>query len=100
MPALRERTCPCQVATAGLSPRDIAQPIRHVLRGSPDIDVLLAEASRVDLGARRVVLTDGDLAYDYLILATGASHAYFGHEDWMEEAPGPGSCGSWPTSSS
>jgi NADH:ubiquinone reductase (H+-translocating) len=78
-----------QVATAALSPGNIAQPIRHILRGSPNTRVLLGEASAVDLAARRVVLADGDaLDYDCLILATGASHAYFGHDEWRPLAPG------------
>ena len=78
-----------QVATAALSPGNIAQPIRHILRGSPNVRVLLGEASAVDLAARRVVLADGDaLDYDFLILATGASHAYFGHDEWRPLAPG------------
>jgi NADH:ubiquinone reductase (H+-translocating) len=77
-----------QVATAGLSPGDIAQPIRGVLRGSPNVRVLLAEAVSVDLEGRRLVLSDGDLRYDYLLLAAGASHAYFGHDDWRPYAPG------------
>jgi NADH dehydrogenase len=78
-----------QVATAALSPGNIAQPIRHILRGSPNVRVLLGEATAVDLAARRVALADGDaLGYDFLILATGASHAYFGHDEWRELAPG------------
>jgi NADH dehydrogenase len=77
-----------QVATAALSPGDIAQPIRHILRGRPDVRVLLAEAVGIDTGARRVRLADGELRYDYLIVATGASHAYFGHEEWRPLAPG------------
>jgi NADH dehydrogenase len=78
-----------QVATAALSPGNIAQPIRHILRGSPNVRVLLGEASAVDLAARRIVLADGAaLGYDFLILATGASHAYFGHDEWRPLAPG------------
>ena len=77
-----------QVATAGLSPGDIAQPIRHILRRSPNIEVLLAEATRVDAQERRVALTDGEISYDYLIVATGAGHAYFGHDEWRAHAPG------------
>lgn len=77
-----------QVATAGLSPGDIAQPIRHILRRSPNVAVLLAEATAVDVEHRRLVLADGELPYDYLILATGASHAYFGREEWRPYAPG------------
>jgi NADH dehydrogenase len=77
-----------QVATAGLSPGDIAQPIRNILRRSPNIAVVLAEATAVDARARRVVLADGVLAYDYLILAAGVSHAYLGHDEWRSSAPG------------
>ena len=77
-----------QVATAGLSPGDIAQPIRNILRRSPNISVVLAEATAVDTRARRVVLADGVLAYDDLILATGASHAYIDHDEWRPFAPG------------
>src|SRR5438034_1979191 len=62
-----------QVATAGLSPGDIAQPIRGVLRRSPNTRVILAEAVSVDGAGRRLVLADGELAYDYLVLATGAA---------------------------
>ena len=77
-----------QVATAGLSPGDIAQPIRHILSKSPNIDVRLAEATGVDLGRRRLILTDGEIPYDYVILAVGTSHTYFGHEEWEPLAPG------------
>src|SRR5438477_2039682 len=77
-----------QVATAGLSPGDIAQPIRGVLRRSPNTRVILAEAVSVDVAGRRLVLADGELAYDYLVLATGAAHAYFGHDEWRPYAPG------------
>ncbi len=76
-----------QVATAGLSPGDIAQPIRHILR-SPAVTVLLAEATAVEVAGRRLLLADGALEYDYLILATGTSHAYFGHDEWRAWAPG------------
>ena len=77
-----------QVATAGLSPADIASPLRSILRDARNVAVLLAEAERVDLTGRRVLLEDGELAYDALILATGASHSYFGHDDWELLAPG------------
>src|SRR6059036_1639959 len=66
-----------QVATAALSPGDIASPIRWILRHQANTEVLLAEVRRVDAAGRRVILTDGELAYDYLILATGSTHAYF-----------------------
>ena len=77
-----------QVATAGLSPADIASPLRSILRDARNVAVLLAEAERVDLTGRRILLEDGELAYDALILATGASHSYFGHDDWELLAPG------------
>src|SRR5262245_21473234 len=77
-----------QVATAGLNPADIAAPIRSVFRGWPNVSVVLAEAMAVDLGARRLLLADGQLFYDYLVLATGATHSYFGHDDWARLAPG------------
>src|SRR3954470_22838386 len=70
-----------QVATAGLSAPSIAAPIRHIFRNQPNVTVLMAEASSVDLAGRAVVL-DGDaarLAYDRLIVATGATHSYFGN---------------------
>jgi len=78
-----------QVATAGLNPSDIASPIRSILRGSKNTDVLLAEAARVDVSARRVQFSDGTSeSYDYLIVATGAHHSYFGHDAWEPLAPG------------
>jgi NADH dehydrogenase len=77
-----------QVATAGLSPGDIAQPLRHILRRSPNVEVLLAEVVAVDVGRRHLQLRDGELAYDYAIIATGASHTYFGHDEWRSCAPG------------
>jgi NADH dehydrogenase len=78
-----------QVATATLSPGDIAAPIRWILRHAQNVRVLLGEASRIDVASRRVELADGGvLDYDYLILASGSSHAYFGHEDWALYAQG------------
>jgi len=77
-----------QVATAALSPGDIASPIRWILRHQKNVEVLLADARAIDPAAR-MVLTDRDpLSYDYLIVATGATHAYFGHPDWERWAPG------------
>jgi len=77
-----------QVATAGLSPGDIAAPIRWVLRHHDNVRVLLAEAQKIDLAARRVDLDHGDsLTYDYLIVAAGAGSSYFGHDDWEPHAP-------------
>jgi NADH:ubiquinone reductase (H+-translocating) len=79
-----------QVATAALSPADIAQPIRSVLRGQSNVDVVLAEVDAMDVTAKEIVLSEnmGRLPYDYLILAAGAHHAYFGHDEWEPNAPG------------
>jgi NADH dehydrogenase len=77
-----------QVATAALSPADIAAPIRSVLARQRNATVILAEASGVDLGRRQVSAEDRRVPYDFLILATGARHAYFGHDDWADYAPG------------
>src|ERR1700693_3485259 len=77
-----------QVATAGLSPGEIAAPIRWILRGRPNIQVLLAEVEDFDLSRRVVTLTDQEITYDYLVVAAGASHAYFGHDEWEPLAPG------------
>jgi len=77
-----------QVATASLSPGDIASPIRWILRKQKNIQVLLAEARAIDAPARRVLLDRGELTYDYLIVATGAAHSYFGHPEWAGRAPG------------
>ncbi|HTH03265.1 MAG TPA: NAD(P)/FAD-dependent oxidoreductase [Vicinamibacterales bacterium] len=77
-----------QVASAALSPGDIASPIRWILRRQKNVEVLLADVQRVDPGRRIVVLADGEIGYDFLILATGATHAYFGHEEWQVMAPG------------
>jgi NADH dehydrogenase len=77
-----------QVATAALSPGDIAYPIRSILSHQANATVQLAEVTGVDPQGRRVRLADGDLSYDYLILAVGARHAYFGRDDWEIHAPG------------
>jgi NADH:ubiquinone reductase (H+-translocating) len=78
-----------QVATAGLNPSDIASPIRSILRKSKNTDVLLAEVREVDVGTRTVHFTDGaSEQYDYLVVATGAHHSYFGHDEWEPLAPG------------
>src|SRR5919107_1836328 len=78
-----------QVATAALSPADIAWPIRHILRGQNNATVLLANVEGVDTANRRVLLAGADpLPYDYLVIATGSIHSYFGHDEWGEFAPG------------
>jgi NADH dehydrogenase len=78
-----------QVATAGLNAADIAEPIRRVLRRQRNTEVLLGEVTGVDLGGRRVQLKDGEaLAYDFLVVATGVTHSYFGHPEWARLAPG------------
>jgi NADH:ubiquinone reductase (H+-translocating) len=82
-----------QVATAALNPADIATPIRRILRKQMNVEVLLAEAKSADLSEKVVVLDDGSIGYDYLIVATGARHSYFGHEEWTPFAPGLKSIG-------
>ena len=77
-----------QVATAALSPADIAAPVRAVLSKCKNTEVMLAEVVGVDLDAKKVKLTDGEVDYDYLILATGARHSYFAHPEWEKLAPG------------
>ena len=78
-----------QVATATLSPGDIASPIRWIFRHARNVRVLLADAERIDTRAREVRLNDGaSVRYDFLIVATGSSHSYFGHDDWARSAPG------------
>ena len=78
-----------QVAAAALSPGDIASPIRWILRRQPNVRVLLAEVTSVDLAGKAVIMDDGErLAYDYLIVAAGATHSYFGHDDWSAHAKG------------
>ena len=93
-----------QVATASLSPGDIASPIRWILRHQQNVTVLLADARAIEPDGRRVIidpwpLGDGEaspqslerapsIAYDYLVVATGAAHAYFGHPEWATRAPG------------
>jgi NADH dehydrogenase len=77
-----------QVATAALNPSDIATPIRSIFARQRNVDVLLGDATAIDLDQRIVRLADGELAYDYLIVATGATHSYFGHPEWERTAPG------------
>jgi NADH:ubiquinone reductase (H+-translocating) len=77
-----------QVATAGLSPAEIASPIRNILRAQQNATVVLAEVSGVDLARKEVIAEGRRIPFDTLILATGAEHAYFGHDDWAPFAPG------------
>ncbi len=77
-----------QVAMAGLSPADIAAPIRSILRRQKNLTVLLSEAAGVDLTRRTVLLGEGPILYDYLVLATGGRTSYFGHDEWEKYAPG------------
>jgi len=77
-----------QVATAALNPSDIAAPIRGVLRRQKNVSVILGDATAIDTTRKIVKLADGELAYDYLIVATGATHSYFGHPEWEAAAPG------------
>jgi NADH:ubiquinone reductase (H+-translocating) len=79
-----------QVATGGLSPGDIAIPLRHILRNHRNASVLLAEVVDFDAAHRRLLLSDGELSYDTLIVSTGAHYHYFGHDDWSRLAPGLG----------
>jgi len=77
-----------QVATAALNPSDIAAPIRSILRRQPNVEVILDEATSVDAPHHRLIMKEGELSYDFLILATGATHSYFGHPEWAFLAPG------------
>lgn len=77
-----------QVAMAGLSPADISIPIRTIFKRNRNVSVRLAEVTRVDLANRSLETSAGSLEYDYLILACGATHAYFGHDEWEDHAPG------------
>lgn len=77
-----------QVATASLSPADISSPIRAIVRGQKNCQVVLAEVLGVDVARRHLLVTGGHVTYDYLILAAGATHSYFGHDEWAPLAPG------------
>jgi NADH dehydrogenase len=77
-----------QVATAGLAPTQIATPIRAILRKQRNVDVILAEVDRVDAKTKRVLIGDRSIGFDYLIVATGARHSYFGRQEWERFAPG------------
>ncbi len=77
-----------QVATAGISPAEIAAPVRWILRGRKNVEVLMGEVVDFDLHQRGVKLPDLEIPYDYLVVATGAGHSYFGHDEWEPLAPG------------
>src|SRR5580700_10085253 len=77
-----------QVATGSLSPANVAGPLRQVLRKQKNTQVLLGEAVNIDTAKRQVILSDGVVDYDTLIVATGSTHQYFGHDEWEEFAPG------------
>jgi NADH dehydrogenase len=82
-----------QVATAALNPADIAVPIRRILRKQRNVEVLLGEALSVDFAEKIVTLDHGEVPYDFLVVATGARHSYFGHDEWAPFAPGLKSIG-------
>ena len=75
-----------QVATGTLSPANIASPLRVLLKRSKNTRVLLAEAREIDVERRRVILDEGEVPYDTLVVATGSTHSYFGHDEWEEHA--------------
>ena len=77
-----------QVATAALSPADIAAPIRGIIRDHSNVEVLMAELVGIDLPGKKILTTVHSVPFDYLILATGARYNYFGHEEWEVNAPG------------
>jgi len=77
-----------QVATAALNPSDIAAPIRGILRHQKNVSVILGKAESIDVDRKRVLLADGELSYDFLVVATGATHSYFAHPEWERCAPG------------
>jgi NADH dehydrogenase len=77
-----------QVAMAALSPGDIASPIRWILRRQSNVEVVLADVRAIEPARRRLILADGELEYEFLIVASGATHAYFGHPEWQRTAPG------------
>ena len=77
-----------QVATAALNPSDIASPIRRILRNQKNVEVLLADVKSIEVTAKSVILDDGAVPYDFLILAAGATDSYFGHDEWAKFAPG------------
>src|SRR4051812_9231179 len=77
-----------QVATAALNPSDIAMPIRAIVSHQKNTSVVLGEATAIDTTRKVVMSKEGEIAYDYLIVATGATHSYFAHPEWEQAAPG------------
>src|SRR5690606_14139113 len=77
-----------QVATAGLAAPSIAAPLRYILRKQENVTVLMGEVTGIDIAAREVAVGDRRIPYDYLLVASGATHAYFGHDEWERYAPG------------
>lgn len=77
-----------QVATAALSPADIAEPLRHILRRQENVEVIMTDAQKIDAAGKKVITGDGEVEYDHLIIAAGARHAYFGKPEWEKFAPG------------
>src|SRR5215510_5599422 len=77
-----------QVATAGLAAPSIAAPLRYMLRKQRNVTVLMGEVTNIDMAARSVRVDGRDIGYDYLLVASGATHAYFGHDEWERHAPG------------
>ena len=77
-----------QVATGGLSPGEIASPLRAVVGRNRNTEVILAEVTDLDIANRRVILRDGEVPYDHLVIATGSTHHYFGNQQWADIAPG------------
>ena len=77
-----------EVATAGLAAPSIAAPLRRVLRNQANATVLLGEAESIDVSSRHIIVDGVSIAYDYLLVAAGTTHAYFGHDDWVDHAPG------------
>ncbi len=77
-----------QVATGAINPANIASPIRRILRSYDNIEVLLGDVESIDVAGKKLKLTDDEILFDFLILATGATHSYFGHDEWEKDAPG------------
>ena len=77
-----------QVATAALSPADIAEPLRHIVRSQENCEVILGDVERIDVAGKAVVTRDGAMPFDFLVVAAGARHSYFGHPEWEKFAPG------------